>query len=203
MKNYLYQITNLINGKIYIGVHRTSQLDDCYMGSGKLIKLAIEKYGIENFKKEILESFNTYSKALEREKEIVNESFLLRDDVYNLKLGGDGGFDYINNSGIPKFKGKTHTDEAKSKMGRVHSDEDIRKASERMKGNRNNPKFWLTGKDNPASKPKTDEHKEKLRQRNLGVKQKLVTCPHCGKEGGERAIKRWHKNCEIDKLKRV
>jgi hypothetical protein len=130
MKNYLYQITNLINGKIYIGVHRTSQLDDCYMGSGKLIKLAIEKYGIENFKKEILESFNTYNDALEREKEIVNESFLLRDDVYNLKLGGDGGFDYINNSGIPKFKGKTHTEEAKSKMGRIPSDEEIRKDSE-------------------------------------------------------------------------
>lgn len=203
MNIYLYQITNLINGKIYIGVHKSSQMDDSYMGSGKLIKLAIEKYGISNFKKEILESFNTYNEALEREKEIVNESFLLRDDVYNLKLGGDGGFDYINNSGIPKFKGKTHTDEAKSKMGRIPSDEEIKKASERMKGNRNNPKFWLTGKDNPASKPKTKEHKEKLRQRNLGIKQKIVTCPHCGKEGGERAIKRWHKNCEIDKLKRV
>jgi hypothetical protein len=72
-----------------------------------------------------------------------------------------------------------------------------------MIGNRNNPKFWLKGKDNPASKPKTEEHKEKLRQRNLGIKQKIVTCPHCGKKGGERAIKRWHKNCEIVKLKRV
>jgi len=38
-KHYLvYQITNLINYKIYIGVHQTYDINDCYMGSGKLIK---------------------------------------------------------------------------------------------------------------------------------------------------------------------
>jgi group I intron endonuclease len=98
--NYLYQITNLVNRKIYVGVHKTNDIDDGYMGSGKILKHAIAKYGIENFKKDILEFFDTYAEALSREKEIVTDDFLLREDVYNLRCGGQGGFDFINRTGL-------------------------------------------------------------------------------------------------------
>lgn len=98
--NYLYQITNIINNKIYVGVHKTDNIDDGYMGSGKIIKSAIEKYGIENFRKDILEFFDTYDLALAKESEIVTDEFLLREDVYNLRKGGSGGFDYINRAGL-------------------------------------------------------------------------------------------------------
>ena len=93
---YLYKITNKVNGKIYVGVHKTKDIDDGYMGSGKVIRSAIEKYGLDNFDKTIMETFDSSEKMFAREKEIVTEEFLARDDVYNLRRGGSGGFDYIN-----------------------------------------------------------------------------------------------------------
>lgn len=93
---YLYEIKNLINGKIYVGVHKTKNLDDGYMGSGKVIKRAIDKHGFDNFAKTILEQFDDSTAMFAREKEIVTEEFLMRKDVYNLRRGGFGGFDYIN-----------------------------------------------------------------------------------------------------------
>lgn len=50
----VYQITNKINGKVYIGTHQTSDLDDSYMGSGLVIRRALEKYGPEAFDKAVL-----------------------------------------------------------------------------------------------------------------------------------------------------
>jgi hypothetical protein len=98
MHYYLYELKNLINGKIYVGVHKTATIDDGYMGSGKVSKVAIEKHGIENFSKTILEEFENAEQMFAREAEVVNEAFLAREDVYNLRRGGTGGFDYINSS---------------------------------------------------------------------------------------------------------
>ena len=50
----IYLTTNLINNKKYLG--RDSQNRKTYLGSGKLLKLAILKYGVENFKKEIIKA---------------------------------------------------------------------------------------------------------------------------------------------------
>ena len=93
---YTYKITNSVNGNIYIGAHKTKRLNDGYMGSGTVLKRAMSKHGVENFKKEILQFHESQEKMFEHEMHLVDQDFVDRTDTYNLKLGGTGGFDYIN-----------------------------------------------------------------------------------------------------------
>jgi len=90
----IYQTTNLTNGKIYIGYHSTKDLNDSYLGSGKILNQAITKSGRENFKREILYVFPSREEALNKELELVNEAFVQREDTYNMKIGGEGGWDH-------------------------------------------------------------------------------------------------------------
>lgn len=64
------------------------------MGSGKLISLAIKKYGIDSFKKEILFECLSEQEMNDKEKELVVPNL---ETNYNLCPGGQGGFGYINN----------------------------------------------------------------------------------------------------------
>lgn len=88
----VYKTVNLVNGKYYIGVHKTDNPNDGYLGSGKLIKAAIVKYGAESFNKQIIAIFDDKESAYLLEKELVT----IEELSYNLKLGGEGGFDYLN-----------------------------------------------------------------------------------------------------------
>lgn len=104
----VYKIINIINNKEYIGYHQTNNLDDGYMGSGKLIKRAIEKYGIENFYKEYIEIFDNKNDAEALEAILVNEEYTLREDTYNLNIGGNVRISYGKNN---PFFNKQHSEE--------------------------------------------------------------------------------------------
>lgn len=110
MKYIVYETTNLVNGKIYIGVHstKTPYIFDGYLGCGinihhpssyKRIKTAFQhavmKYGFSNFKRKTLAVFDSWEEASNLEAQLVNEDFLAREDVYNMILGGiDDNFFY-------------------------------------------------------------------------------------------------------------
>ena len=124
MKYIVYKTTNLINNYIYIGVHKTKnpQVFDNYIGNGIYInnpttyenaktklQQAVKEFGVNNFRRETLSVFNTPEEASDLEELLVNEDFLLRDDVYNMVLGGyaEGGlkiktFQYDENGNFMK-----------------------------------------------------------------------------------------------------
>ena len=91
MYGYIYRITNKVNGKTYIGQHKSVTFDDDYMGSGKLLKLAYKKHGMENFTKTIV-TFGMSKMELD-----VLEKFYIEKErkenlkgCYNIAEGGEG-----------------------------------------------------------------------------------------------------------------
>lgn len=90
--HYIYKTTCNVNGKYYIGMHSTSNLEDGYLGSGRRIWLSIRKHGKENHSFEILEMLESRSSLKEREMELVNEEMLQDPMCMNLMIGGEGGF---------------------------------------------------------------------------------------------------------------
>ncbi len=93
MYGYIYETTNLINGKKYIGKHISNIFEpDKYIGSGTLILKAIKKYGKENFKCRLIEECSSLEELNDREKYWVSYcNSVLDENYYNLAKGGDGG----------------------------------------------------------------------------------------------------------------
>jgi len=89
----IYKITNLINGKIYIG--KSIYNNPNYYGSGTFLNKAIKKHGKENFKKEIIIEFYFYDEKLLNKEEIYwIKYFNSRESNigYNITKGGNGNF---------------------------------------------------------------------------------------------------------------
>lgn len=105
--HYIYKTTCQVTGKFYVGMHSTDNLDDGYLGSGKILGYSRKKYGDESHKKEIIEMCPSREALKLREKEIVNEQLLADPLNINLKYGGEGGFEHQNlNSAVQSEKGK-------------------------------------------------------------------------------------------------
>jgi group I intron endonuclease len=192
----IYKITNLINGKIYVG--QDSKNNPNYFGSGLYLKKAFKKYGKNNFKKEIIE-YCTSKEELD-DKEIFYIKKFNSCDLrigYNISIGGTGG---------PNFKNRKHNEKTKEKLrdiwikkkkdinfihpliGFKHSEETKKmysinrkgklsgkknpmygkKHSEESKKNMSNPRF---GKENPMyGKKHSEESKKKISQSTIGIK---------------------------------
>lgn len=157
----VYLTTNIINNKKYIGVDTNN--NDKYFGSGTIMKLAIKKYGIEKFKKEILFESVDNDTLFTKEKELIDFFNAVESkNYYNLADGGKGGAGTlaskeskekhrigglrVSKINIEKRKGKTYeeiygdrAEEEKEKrkqagLGKKYSKERIQKSAETRKG---------------------------------------------------------------------
>lgn len=146
---YIYRITNKINGKTYIGQHKYRKLNDNYMGSGVLLIKAKKKYGIENFKKEILE-FDIPNVELANDWE---QMYILFERAkckaeYNIANGGQG---------IGTVSVETKRKLSEINKGKQFSEETKIKLSESMKGKNKGKRF-------------SEEHKRKMSETHKGKK---------------------------------
>ena len=159
----IYRITNLINGKTYIGKHEYTDESNPmgkYKGSGVLLHKAYKKYGIENFVKDTIVVNIKDKETIDRleTKYIAYERTSNGNGVYNITDGGEGVSGYRHSEEAKtkisaSLKGHGCSDETKAKIGAAnkghkHSDESKAKMSAVCKGKKH--------------RPMSDEHRTKL-----------------------------------------
>lgn len=126
---YIYRITNNVNGKTYIGQRKCPKnktpMEDTYMGSGKLIKQAIKKHGIENFTKTIICRFFTREMTNFAELYYIKKEMQRGKDCYNILVGAHWNKGHLTwnkgKKGQPAWnKGKKMSEEQKVKLSAAH-----------------------------------------------------------------------------------
>lgn len=90
MYGYIYETTNLVNGKKYIGQHRAEKLDENYFGSSLIFLRALNKYGKENFSVKVLEECFSENELNEKEIYYISKYNAVADrNYYNTSFGGE------------------------------------------------------------------------------------------------------------------
>lgn len=186
----IYKTTNLVNGKQYIG--KDAKNTPSYLGSGTFLKKAIQKYGKENFKKEILDVCSSQEELKEREEYWLNHYDAGNNpDFYNTHNHSYGGIlgqvhsEETRNKISKSHIGMKYSDEYKEKLSIIrlgkklkpHTEETKKKMSESKIGKKHSQetrdkisKSLSNKPSNFCGKTHSDETKQKLRAINIGRK---------------------------------
>ena len=197
----IYKTTNLVNNKIYIGQDSKNNIQ--YLGSGQLLNLAIKKYGVANFKKEVLEVCENKKHLDSREIYWISFYNSTNNEIgYNIANGGSGGDTYTHNPNRElireKMKGRptyvwTEADKDRQRGANnpAKRPEVRQKISEAKKGK---PRLDQLGDNNSAKRP---EVRMKISNSLKGKLKNKIQCPFCNKEGQPSNMYRWHfTNCK-------
>lgn len=152
MFGYIYKITNKINGKIYVGKHKYDkpEIDESYWCSGSYIMRSINKYGTENFTRELICICETLEELNEKEKYWISTLNSMDKNIgYNLTRGGDGTY---------------LCGESNYAYGTKRSTEDKERLSKKLKS------IW----SDPNSVFNSDEYRMRLSQSGKNRKESLT-----------------------------
>jgi hypothetical protein len=101
----IYKTTNLINGKIYVGSDKNN--NEKYLGSGKLLKQSIKKYGKQSFKKEVLQKCSSLNELKYSESYWIKKlKSNIRGIGYNISDGYYGGDCFSNHPNKEEYRQK-------------------------------------------------------------------------------------------------
>ncbi len=181
---FVYKTINTLTGQFYVGVHKGT-LDDKYLGSGKLLKRAIALHGRDIFTREILAVCDDSEDAYTLESLIVDEYFVMREDTYNLALGGRGR------------DGCLTTEESKDRMRKPKSQQHRAAISSGKLGTKLSDEHKAATARGHLGLKHSEETKLRMSITRSNRKHAVVECPHCGKTGGAPAMGQWHfNNCK-------
>ncbi len=139
----VYKVTNLVNGKAYIGKTTVSHKARFYghktsRDTGYPLNRAIKKYGVDNFRLEVI-----YIGSSEKEINMVERAMIASHNTYcpngyNLTIGGEGASGARRTEEQRKrlsiaLKGRVNTWTSKLRKGCVVSEETRKKISESWK----------------------------------------------------------------------
>ena len=153
----IYKITNTQNNKSYIGRKRIYENEyydlHNYFGSGRHIKNAIKKYGIENFKKEYLDIANS-DEELDKKEIYYIEKYNTFKEGYNQTIGGEHLRGEFSNNELRKKKISDWSKE-------FWSDEENRNDLIKKRTGRKNSEFTKQRMSESAKKSWTEERRKK------------------------------------------
>jgi len=176
---------NTLDGRFYIGVHKTTNPNDRYLGSGLHLTAAVKKYGREVFKKEVLFTFKTSEEAYAKEKELVTKELIESGQVYNIATGGVPSIDWLEGERKRTAKrGEKHHQWKKARTA-----DQKKSTSETLKKTwaENNERL-LAGVTKGAEKRKgvpsplkggTQTEESNLKRSNSHKALAKMECPHC------------------------
>ena len=203
----IYRITNKINGHIYIGQHKYEDESNPmgkYKGSGKILWLAYNKYGFENFETEIL-----YKRIRDKETVDAMEIWAIEKykPEYNITKGGSGGDTFTNLSVEEKeIRRKKWSVSSKAQLAKLFADPE-RKVEYLAKRNATMQKMKEDGYVCPTKgRPHTEEHNAKVKEANKRFYEEhehnalygtTFDKDHCEKISNSRKGYKWFNNGQV------
>jgi hypothetical protein len=196
----VYKTTNTVNNKYYIGVHRTNNINDGYLGCGhyrgrKLreqldtrLYRAFRKYGDNMFTTEVLYKFDNETDAFKKEKELID---ITDKSCYNDKPGGIGGFHPDTNKGriLSESERKKLSESAKERSKKLllqtnllkeHVKNRIGKTYAEIYGEEKGKEISIKRSKSLTGRKLSDEHKRKMSLNRKGK--------DCGKSKGRISV---------------